>query len=251
MALCFLKNAELEKALQKYKGRVVLRGDQVKDEHGFQAVFTEQGASASHMVAAKSLDGIARMPGMAGSAADARSAYTQVPLSMLSELLQIPEHECQKIWVSLPRDRWPKHWRSIEDPVVPLDRNLYGHPLAGLLWEKYLEHQLSKIGWRKVRGWECLYLHPKDKLFLSVYVDDFKLVGKQANIKPMWAKIRKYIELDPETPMVDRVYLGCTQREVQPNRKVIEEKQKLFAQLMSKKTPEPKEGVRQSTSIFF
>ena len=26
MALCFLKNAELEKALQKYKGRLVLRG---------------------------------------------------------------------------------------------------------------------------------------------------------------------------------------------------------------------------------
>ena len=26
MALCFLKNAELEKRLQKYKGRLVLRG---------------------------------------------------------------------------------------------------------------------------------------------------------------------------------------------------------------------------------
>ena len=26
MALCFLKNAELEKHLQKYKGRLVLRG---------------------------------------------------------------------------------------------------------------------------------------------------------------------------------------------------------------------------------
>ena len=22
----------------------------------------------------------------------------------------------------------------MEDPVVPLERNLYGHPLAGLLW---------------------------------------------------------------------------------------------------------------------
>ena len=64
-------------------------------------------------------------------------------------------------------------------------------------------------------------------------------------------KIRKYLELDPETPMVDHVYLGCTQREVQPNRKVNEEKQQLFTQLMSKKTPEPKEGVRQSISIFF
>ena len=78
MALCFLKNAELAKHLQKYKGRVVLRGDNIKDKEGYQAVFTEQGASASQMVGAKSLDVCARMPGMAGSAADAISAYTQV-----------------------------------------------------------------------------------------------------------------------------------------------------------------------------
>ena len=33
--LCHLKPAELETAVQKYKGRVVFRGDQVKDETGF------------------------------------------------------------------------------------------------------------------------------------------------------------------------------------------------------------------------
>ena len=27
----------------------------------------------------------------------------------------------------------------MEDPVVPLERNLYGHPLAGLLWERQFE----------------------------------------------------------------------------------------------------------------
>ena len=140
------------------------------------------------MVAAKSLDAIARMPGMAGSAADAKSAYTQVPMAQLQELLQLPSEECPEIWVSLPRDRWPKHWHNISEPVVPLVRNLYGHPLAGLLWEKFLEHQLGKLGWKKVRGWECLYLHPEDRLFLSVYVDDFKLVGDKDKIQPMWKK---------------------------------------------------------------
>ena len=49
MDLCHLKHAELNKEVQKYKGRVVFRGDQVKDETGFHAVFTEQGASASQM----------------------------------------------------------------------------------------------------------------------------------------------------------------------------------------------------------
>ena len=79
MDLCHLKHAELNKEVQKYKGRVVFRGDQVKDETGFHAVFTEQGASASQVAAAKFLDTIARMPGMGGQAADAVKAYTQVP----------------------------------------------------------------------------------------------------------------------------------------------------------------------------
>ena len=35
MDICHLKNAELETKHQKYKGRVVLRGDIVKDDSGF------------------------------------------------------------------------------------------------------------------------------------------------------------------------------------------------------------------------
>ena len=42
MDICHLKNAELEAKHQKYKGRVVLRGDIVKDDSGSYAVFTEQ-----------------------------------------------------------------------------------------------------------------------------------------------------------------------------------------------------------------
>ena len=50
MDMCHLKNAELEAKHQKYKGRVVLRGDIVKDDSGSYAVFTEQGSSASQMM---------------------------------------------------------------------------------------------------------------------------------------------------------------------------------------------------------
>ena len=39
MDICHLKNAELETKHQKYKGRVVLRGDIVKDDSGSYAVF--------------------------------------------------------------------------------------------------------------------------------------------------------------------------------------------------------------------
>ena len=56
MDICHLKNAELETQHQNYIGRVVLRGDIVKDDSGSHAVFTEQGSSASQMTAAKVMD---------------------------------------------------------------------------------------------------------------------------------------------------------------------------------------------------
>ena len=80
MDLCHLKSSELEPRHQKYKGRVVLRDDIVKDDSGEYAVFTEQGSSASQMTAAKVMDIISRLPGCAGQAADAVSACTQVKM---------------------------------------------------------------------------------------------------------------------------------------------------------------------------
>ena len=66
----------------------MLPGDLVKDESGAHAVFTEQGASASQMTAAKMMDVIARLPGCDGQAADAVSAYTQVKLEDAPRLLK-------------------------------------------------------------------------------------------------------------------------------------------------------------------
>ena len=149
MDICHLKNAELEAKHQKYKGRVVLRGDIVKDNSGSYAVFTEQGSSASQMTAAKIMDIISRLPGCDGQAADAVSAYTQVKMEDAHKLLKIPKSECPDIWIRLPRHKWPKSWSSMEDPVVPLERNLYGRPLAGLLWERQFEKILLKHGWEK------------------------------------------------------------------------------------------------------
>ena len=56
MDLCHLRNSELECQFQKYKGRVVLQGDIVKDDSGSFEVFSEQGSSASQMTAAKMQD---------------------------------------------------------------------------------------------------------------------------------------------------------------------------------------------------
>ena len=74
----------------------------------------------------------------------------------------------------------------MEDPVVPLERNQYGHPLAGLLWERQFEKVLLEHGWEKVPNLECLFVNREKGLFLSVYVDNQNLAGKKQNIDPMW-----------------------------------------------------------------
>ena len=144
MDICHFQNAELEPKNQKYKGRVVLQGDIATDDSGVYAVFffTEQGSSASQITAAQVMDVIARSPGCDGQAADAVPAYTQVKLEGAPRMLEIPMSERPDEWIRLPKHKWPKSWSSMEDPVVPLERNLYGHPLAGLLWERQFEKVL-------------------------------------------------------------------------------------------------------------
>ena len=163
------------------------------------------------MTAAKVMDIISRLPGCGGQAADAVSAFSQVKMEDAPKLLKIPKSECPDIWIRLPRHKWPKSWSSMEDPVVPLERNLYGHPLAGLLWERQFVNILLKYGWERVSNWECLFVHREKGFFLSVYVDDIKLAGKKRNIDPMWKVLNK--EVDLGEPTLDHVFLGCTQRQ--------------------------------------
>ena len=101
----------------------------------------------------------------------------------------------------------------MESPVVLLERNLYGHPLAGLLWERQFEKIRLKRGWEKVPNWECLFVHREKGLFLSVYVDYIKLAGKKQNIALMWKVLNKEVDLGEPTSFLDHVYLGCTQRQ--------------------------------------
>ena len=122
----------------------------MKDDSGAYAVFTEQGSSASQMTAAKVMDVTARLPDCDGQAADAISAYTQVKMEDAQKLLKSPKSECPDVWIRLPKNEWPKSWEYIEDPVVLLERNLYGHPLAGLLCERQFQKALMELGWEKV-----------------------------------------------------------------------------------------------------
>ena len=127
-------------------------------------------------------------------------AYTQVKMEDAHKLLKIPKSECPDIWIRLPRHKWPKSWSSMEDPVVPLERNLFGHSLAGLLWERQFEKIQLKHGWEKVPNWECLCVHRQKVLFLSLYVDDIKLAGWSYDMTGHAKKcVQRYCELANKT----------------------------------------------------
>ena len=58
---------------------------------------------------------------------------------------KIPKSESPDFWTRQPRHKWPVSWSSMEDPVVLLERNLYGRPLAGLSWERQFEKVLLEV----------------------------------------------------------------------------------------------------------
>ena len=123
----------------------------------------------------------------------------------------------------------------MEDPVVPLERNLYGHPLAGLLWERQFEKVLLKYGWEKVSNAECLFTHRAKRLFLSVFVD-IKLAGRKQNIDPLWKVLNKEVDLGEPTSFLDHVYLACTQRPCEISKDIVDNYRAMFESRISART---------------
>ena len=70
-------------------------------------------------------------------------------------------------------------------------------------------------------NWECLFVHRKQSLFLSVNVDDIRMAGQNQNLAPTWRKLMKDVDLDEPTSFLDRVFLGCTQRECKSNEHIV------------------------------
>ena len=200
----------------------------MKDDSGSYAVFTGRGSSASQMTAAKVMDIISRLPGCAGQAADAVLKMEDAP-----KLLKIPKSECPDNWIRLPRHKWPKSWSSMEDPVVPLERNLYGHPLAGLLWERQFEKILLKYWMGEFPIGNALFVHREKGLFLSVYADDINLAGKKQNIHPMWKVLDEEVDLGEPSSFLDHVHLGCTQRQCELSKDIVDNYRTMFESRIS------------------
>ena len=133
------------------KGRAVLLGNQIFDQAFDWAEFQELSSSPPSMEAARAADALGLFPRYVQKQSDAISAYTQA-------FLKGPE-----TYVSLPRNRWPKHWENkYKNPVVPLVLALYGHPDAGGFWEEQCDAAVKSCGFQdfKDSGWRLTYWHP-------------------------------------------------------------------------------------------
>ena len=179
MDICNLKIDELEAKHQKYKGRVVFRGDIVKGDSGSYAVFTEQGSSASQMTAAKVMDIISRLLGCAGQAADAVSAYTQVKMRMLPNCLKFPNRNVQTFGSVYHDTNGLNH-----GPVWKTQSFLSSGICMVIFWQdccgkgNLRKFYCNTVGRRFPIGNAYSYTVKKG-LFLTVSVDDIKLTGKK------------------------------------------------------------------------
>ena len=189
-------------------------------------------AHLHHKWPAKVIEVISRLPNCAGQAAGAIPAFSQVMVEGAPELLKkIPTSECPDIWIR-PSRQMTRTVGKIEDPVVPLWRNLYGHQLAGPLWERPLEIVLLESEWEKVPNWEWLFIENSNSFYRYMWTM-FKMIGNKQNWAPMWKTFLKNVDLDEPTSFLDYVYLGCTQHECKPNETLIEKFQDMFESRIS------------------
>ena len=177
-AICVENSSELDKdnVNRKYKGRVVFQGNRVVNQYYDAAIFQDLGSAPATLEAAKVADFYGCAPGNDVDIADAEQAYVQADM------------KGTPTWVALPEDarlhpEWKRKWGHMRRPVCRLKKALYGHPDAGTFWEEKVDAHVQRVGFIPVGcEWPSCYFHPKMKLFLVVYVDDFKLAGPTGNL---------------------------------------------------------------------
>ena len=64
-------------------------------------------------------------------------------------------------------------------------------------------------------------------------VDDIKLAGKKQNLDPMLKLLNKEVDLEEPTSFLDHVYLGCTQRQCEISKDIVDNYRTTFESRIS------------------
>ena len=194
MDICHLQNAELEPQFQKCKGRVVLRGDIVKDDSGSYAAFTEQGSSASQMTAAKVIAVIARLPDCDGQAADEIICLHSCKTGGCPNIAQNSKVRMSRFLGTLSTTQVAQH----HGHTLKIQWFLVNDICTGTHLRYFLGKDSSrKFYWsldgKTVPNWEFPCVYRKQGLILSAHVDDMNMAGKKQTMAPMWKRRSNFI----------------------------------------------------------
>ncbi|CAE7244859.1 RPS6KA5 [Symbiodinium natans] len=170
-------------------------GDCIFDQFGNHVLFEDVATTPTSLVALNIALFFGCQDGNAVSLADAIQAFLQADLAEAGE----PD-----TWVILPEelwlDTWHKAYPSGSKLVVRLKRSLYGHPLAGKLWQKHLASVLTSFGGIEMDLFPSNFIFQMGShtLLLNVYVDDLTLSGAKHLHAQFWKRLRAHIKLEDE-----------------------------------------------------
>eukprot|EP00435_Cladocopium_sp_Y103_P048465 s1082_g14.t1 len=159
--LCGIKHFEQPYDAWKYKGRIVYRGDQIRNESNELVLYADTATTPTALVALNLALFYGSCEHNAVSLSDAIQAFLQAPIE-------------EETWIIMPYelwlDEWKKKYSSDTKLVVRLLRSLYGHPLAGKLWQEFLSGKLRQLGGESSGEWYlmclmCLAKHQKVKAY--------------------------------------------------------------------------------------
>ena len=86
--------------------------------------------------------------------------------------------------------------------------------MRGGHWELHCEEKVREIGFEPMGTcceWRSVFWHPRLRVMLSIYVDDFKMAGPKDHVKEAWKLLSKKIKFG-NVGAVD-AYLGCKHEE--------------------------------------
>ena len=183
------------------------RGDLIRNEADEIVLYADTATTPTALVALNLALFFGSCENNTTSLSDAVQAFLQAPIE-------------EETWVIVPYELWLEGWKTKYPKetklVVRLLRSLYGHPLAGKLWQEFLSVKLRQLG-----GIES-ELYPSNWFFqwrghtllLNIYVDDLTLSGRSHLHKEFWQELRGLVRLDPEVFIEEKgsLILGRTHK---------------------------------------
>ena len=95
-------------------------------------------------------------------------------------------------------------------------KSLYGHPLAGKLWQDFLAEKLTRLGGVESELYKSnwIFRRKDEPVLLNIYVDDLTLAARHDLHHDFWCELRNIVKLDPEIYITREgsLILGCAHR---------------------------------------